>query len=238
MGMRRGVALWFVTTGGCAMGLAVSEDSAISFEDGASDAAAPCQRCMDGDEGAPIEVEPDAAQPEAQPDAAPPPSDAGVLPPDADAAVAGDAGSESLHIPGVHFMVVPGLRYLGEASDGTVVATATSAGRSETFSLDDEDGGQLESGDTVRVRAASGGFLEATDGGGSTLLVGVEHPAWQAFRVVRKSGAGLVANGDIVGLEAVASGRWVSAENGGGSKVFAYGGAMMVWEELAISGLP
>jgi chitinase len=96
------------------------------------------------------------------------------------------------------------------------------------------NGGSLDSGDSVFIRAGNGQYFQALNGGGSTLNAGSNNQlGWETFKVVKQNGSGTLKTGDIVGLQA-ASGSWVSAENGGGGNVFAYGGALGSWESFAI----
>ncbi|ADO75397.1 glycosyl hydrolase family 18 protein [Stigmatella aurantiaca] len=146
----------------------------------------------------------------------------------------------ALLIPGVSFKTVTGGRYVGAQNNGggAVIATATTVQAWEKFTLDDINGGALESGDTVFISAGNGQYFQAANGGGSTLnAASSSRLGWETFRIVKQSGSGAIANGDIVGLQTVTTGHWVSAENGGGSTVFAYGGALGDWERLTISGL-
>ncbi|SEK79241.1 Chitinase, GH18 family [Stigmatella aurantiaca] len=143
-------------------------------------------------------------------------------------------------IAGVSFKTVLGGRYVGAQNNGggAVTATATAAQAWEKFTLDDINGGALESGDSVFITAGTGQYFQAANGGGSTLnAASWNRQGWETFRIVKKSGSGAIANGDIVGLQTVTTGHWVSAENGGGGTVFAYGGALGDWEQLTISGL-
>ncbi|ATB41028.1 hypothetical protein CYFUS_006490 [Cystobacter fuscus] len=152
-----------------------------------------------------------------------------------------EAASSALRTSGVSFKTVLGNRYVGAQNNGggAVIATATSAQAWEQFTLDDINGGSLESGDTVFILAGTGQYFQAANGGGSSLNAASANAlGWETFRIVKQSGSGVIANGDIVGLQTVTTGHWVSAENGGGGTVFAYGGAFGPWEQLAISGLP
>jgi hypothetical protein len=127
--------------------------------------------------------------------------------------------------------------YLGAENDGggTVIATATVAKGWETFTLHDQNGGALESGDDVFIEAGNGDFFQAANGGGTTLDAASHNPeVWETFRVVKASGTGAIASGDVVGLEAVTKSTWVSAANGGGGTVYAYGASMGAWEKLII----
>ena len=148
--------------------------------------------------------------------------------------------SQALDIAGVTFQTVQGGRYLGAQNNGgsTVNATATVAQGWEKFTLDDINGGSLVSGDQVFVRAGNGQYFQAVNGGGSSLNAASNNRlGWETFRIVKESGSGTIANGDVVGLQTVTTGNWVSAQNGGGGAVFAYGGALGSWERLRIGGL-
>jgi|GEM_PF-1836496 len=151
-----------------------------------------------------------------------------------------EATSGALLTSGVSFKTVPGSRYLGAQNNGggAVIATATSAQAWEKFSIDDINGGSLESGDTIFILAGNGQYFQAANGGGSSLnAASASRLGWETFRIVKQSGSGVIANGDVVGLQTVTTGHWVSAENGGGGTVFAYGAAFGNWEQLTISGL-
>jgi hypothetical protein len=152
-----------------------------------------------------------------------------------------DGSADELVVSGVTFKTVLGQRFVGAQNNGggAVIATATAAQAWETFAIDDVNGGVLESGDTIFIRAGNGRYFQAVNGGGSTLnAASANRLAWESFRVVKATGTGAIKNGDVVGLQTVTTGNWVSAENGGGGAVFAYGAALGTWEQLTISGLP
>src|SRR5207249_4348221 len=91
-------------------------------------------------------------------------------------------------------------------------------------------------GDEVYIKTGGGQYFQAVDGGGGDLNATARRPLdWETFRIVRAAGAGVIKSGDVVGLQTVRSGNWVSAENGGGGRVFAYGPALGPWERLVIS---
>ncbi|PTL78892.1 chitinase [Vitiosangium sp. GDMCC 1.1324] len=151
------------------------------------------------------------------------------------------AASGALLTSGVSFKTVLGSRYVGAQNNGggAVIATATAAQAWEKFTIDDINGGALESGDSIFIIAGNGQYFQAANGGGSTLNAASSNRlGWETFRIVKQNGSGVIANGDVVGLQTVTTGHWVSAENGGGSTVFAYGAALGPWEQLTISGLP
>ena len=152
-----------------------------------------------------------------------------------------EVSSSALLTSGVSFKTVLGGRYIAAQDNGggAVIATATAAQVWETFTIEDINGGALESGDTIFIRAGNGQYFQAVNGGGSTLNAATwNRLSWETFRIVKQNGSGVISNGDIVGLQTVTTGHWVLAENGGGSTVAAYGAALGPWEQLTISGLP
>ncbi|HWZ87536.1 MAG TPA: chitinase, partial [Polyangiaceae bacterium] len=149
-------------------------------------------------------------------------------------------GEQGLMLSGITLQTVLVPHFVGAANNGggAVNATATVAQAWETFSLEDINGGSLQSGDSVFIHAGNGQYFQALNGGGSSLNAGSNNAqAWETFKVVEQSGSGAVNNGDIIGLQDV-NGSWVSAQNGGGATVFAYGGALGSWEQFRINGLP
>src|SRR5882672_5326611 len=77
----------------------------------------------------------------------------------------------ALQISGVTFQTVLQKRFVGAENNGggAVNATATLAQTWEKFSLEDINGGTLQSGDRIRIRAGNGQLFQAVNGGGSTL---------------------------------------------------------------------
>jgi hypothetical protein len=147
--------------------------------------------------------------------------------------------TQTLAINGVTFQTVLGRRFVGAENDGggAVNAVATVAQAWEKFSIEDINGGTLENGDRVFIRAGNGQLFQAMNGGGSTLNAGSNNTLeWETFAIEKQSGGGTIHNGDVIGLQTW-SGNWVSAQNGGGGPIFAYGGALGPWEELIIDGL-
>ncbi len=167
-----------------------------------------------------------ACAPEAEPTSAPAPAPV--------------TSSAAPLLSGVSFKTVLGGRFLGAQNNGggAVNATATTVQAWEQFALDDINGGALQSGDQVFIQAGTGQYFQAANGGGSSLnAASTNRQGWETFRIVKQSGSGTIVNGDVVGLQTVTTGHWVSAANGGGGTVFAYGGALGDWEKLTISGL-
>jgi hypothetical protein len=150
---------------------------------------------------------------------------------------AGASQSLGNEISGITFQTGLQGRFVGAVNDGggAVIATATVAQAWETFSLIDINGGSLESGDSVFVRAGNGQYFQALNGGGSTLNAASNNTlGWETFRIVKQTGTGTIHDGDVVGLQDSGD-TWVSAENGGGGKVFAYGAALGPWESLVFT---
>src|SRR5262245_53064791 len=82
-------------------------------------------------------------------------------------------------------------RYLGaeNGGGGRVLATATSAAGWESFQLVDTNGGTLQSGDVVYLRASNGQLVRALNGGGGGVdATGGLGQAWEAFRVTKANG--------------------------------------------------
>ena len=141
---------------------------------------------------------------------------------------------QALAISGVHFQTNIGKQFLGAQNNGggAVNATATQARAWETFTIEDLNGGALESGDSIFIRAGNGQYFQAVNGGGSTLNAASNNQlGWETFKIVAKSGAGVIQSGSVVGLQA-STGTFVSAKNGGGSTVSAAGATLRTWEEL------
>lgn len=137
-------------------------------------------------------------------------------------------------IAGVTLRTTLQSRYVGAQNNGggAVNATATAAQGWETFSFVDLNGGTLESGDSVRIRAGGGQYFQALNGGGSSLNAAATSAGTsETFRIVKKSGSGTIQTNDVVGLQA-ATGTWISAQNGGGSSVSAAGATLQAWEEF------
>jgi len=150
-----------------------------------------------------------------------------------------NAAAGGLRLPGVSFQTVLGGNHAGAIGNGggAVVATATVVADWERFALIDVNDGVLESGDRVFIQAGNGQYLQADNGGGSSLnAAGIQPLEWETFQIFKQTGPGAIVNGDVVGLKST-GGAWVSAQNGGGGPVFAYGGALGSWEQLKISGL-
>lgn len=156
-----------------------------------------------------------------------------------DAAEPLDSQGAPLVRSGITFKTTVVSRFVGATNNGggTVVATATAAQAWETFSLDDLNGGTLNSGDRVTIRTGGGRYFRAVNGGGAALdATASAAQGWETFTIVKSSGSGEIKNGDVVALRS-STGRYVRAVNGGGAAVDAQGAAISTWEQLTIGGL-
>jgi len=171
---------------------------------------------------------------------------AGDVPPGEPAAAAGESGGPPDHpdhplaaLAGTaaSFQTEQSGQFLtaADGGGGAVLADRTSAQGWETFGVIDRNGGGLESGDLVTLQTENGHYLMATNGGGGALdATSSNQQDWETFRLVRRAGGGTVRSGDIVGLQTLVSGRWVSATNGGGGAVGAGGEGLSTWESFRI----
>ena len=102
--------------------------------------------------------------------------------------------------------------YLSAAhcGDREVNGAAASVGPCETFTLYDVNGGVLMDGDTVYLQAPNGSFVVAENGGAGG-CIGCESPLsanravaghWETFTIHRAVGAGRIADGDAISLQA------------------------------------
>jgi beta-glucanase (GH16 family) len=128
-----------------------------------------------------------------------------------------------------HYLVAEG------GGGGAVNANRTAALAWETFTILDRNDGALVSGDLVFVRAHTGHLIQAAHGGGGAVNAGsfnqLDH---ETFRIVKRNGGGTINHGDLVGLQTLVSGRWLSALGGGGGGVDAHGVALDTWESFHI----
>jgi beta-glucanase (GH16 family) len=155
---------------------------------------------------------------------------------DADAAVLSQPLTTSRTI--ATFKTAIAGRFLGaeQGGGGAVRAVATQALGWERFTLIDLDGGALEHGDLVALETEAGFHLQAVGGGGGALVASTRNLAeWETFRIIRARGTGAVAPGDEVGLQALLSGAWVRAVDGGGGNVDVMGAARDTWETFTVS---
>jgi uncharacterized Zn ribbon protein len=149
----------------------------------------------------------------------------------------GASTAAATRISGVTLRTTLQPRYLSAVGNGGagVTATASTANAWETFSILDDNGGTLESGDEVRIITGNGRFFQAANGGGTTLNAASTHGlAWETSRIVSAT-PGTITTGSVVGLQTITTGSFVSALNGGGSDVRAFGAALGDWERFTIT---
>lgn len=116
-----------------------------------------------------------------------------------------------------------------------MMAYSTQAKEWETFTLTDQNGGALTSGDVVTLKSGGGQWASADKGGGGTITFTAPwEKAWEQFRIVKLSGAGAIASGDKIALKTVVTGQFVSAINAGGGTVVASAPEAREWETLTL----
>jgi len=124
----------------------------------------------------------------------------------------------------------------GGGGSGDVIANRNSAGGWETFILDDTNGGSLQNGDTVTLRARDTGlYLCAESGGGGDLVANrIYGGSWETFTIYKVSGSGTITTGDQVGFQ-VNNGQYICAESGGGGQVVANRSVLGSWETFTLA---
>jgi hypothetical protein len=99
-----------------------------------------------------------------------------------------------------------------------------------TFDLIDLNGGGLQNGDAIHLRASSGHYLVAEGCGRDTVNANRLTPGnWETFYIRDTSGYAWIGGGSRVGLQTVC-GWWVVAEGGGGGEVNANRSSLGAWE--------
>ncbi len=122
---------------------------------------------------------------------------------------------------------------------GTVRADSATAAEWQSFTLIDQNGGILQSGDTVSLLTWDGqNYLRADNGGGGAVsATATQIGTWERFTIIRIAGSGPINNGDSVALRA-SNGQYVVAELGGGSVVNANRNAIGPWETFGFELCP
>lgn len=116
-----------------------------------------------------------------------------------------------------------------------MMAYSTQAKEWETFTLTDQNGGALTSGDVVTLKSVGGQWASADKGGGGAITFTAPwEKAWEQFRIVKLSGSGAIASGDKIALKTVVTGQFVSAINAGGGDVVASAPTAREWETLTL----
>jgi hypothetical protein len=113
-----------------------------------------------------------------------------------------------------------------------VKADRNAAGDWERFVVIDLNGGELVSGDKVRLRAQNGKFVVAENG----MMKANRDVAstWETFTITKVAGSGTVRSNDKINLRAW-DGRYVVAERGGGKEVKADRAKAAEWEAFTIT---
>ena len=120
---------------------------------------------------------------------------------------------------------------------GDVHADRAVASGWETFTLNDLNGGDLQSGDSVTLATANGHFLCAENGGGGAVnATRTAAAGWETFRVIKIGGGGAIHDGDQIALQTVTTGQYLSAINGGGGLITADRPAIQGWEAFVVGG--
>lgn len=148
-----------------------------------------------------------------------------------ESAEAQPAGAGTLYI--VNLKASNGQFVVAEYGGGREVkADRNAAGDWERFVVVDLNGGNLVSGDTVRLRAQNGKFVVAENG-----LVKANRDTgstWETFKIMKVGGTGPINSNDKINLQAWDN-RWVCAERGGGHEVKADRTAAGPWETFTLT---
>lgn len=118
---------------------------------------------------------------------------------------------------------------------GTVGANRTWGQPHESFTLIDQNGGSLMSGDTVNLMAYDGVHYMVAEGGGGR-EVAADRPwagPYETFTIRNATGADPIRYGDSVTLQAQ-NGHYVVAEGGGGGVVNANRPQVGPWEQFTL----
>lgn len=84
----------------------------------------------------------------------------------------------------------------------------------ESFYLNDINGGELNSGDTVSIRTTTGWYWSATGGGGSTLYANQQSAiTWEVFTIQKRNGTGRIHDGDTFALKTYNNTHYVVANS-------------------------
>jgi hypothetical protein len=138
----------------------------------------------------------------------------------------------------VHFQAQNGQYMVAEGGGGGAInANRSAAGPWETFTLHDLDGGNLDHGDSIRIRTWDNVHYFIAGPDGVIHANSANAGAWEVFTLERRDGPGRVNEGDIVGLRS-AHNLWVVAEGGGGREVNANRTGFGPWEEFRIQAAP
>lgn len=134
------------------------------------------------------------------------------------------------------FRTANGSYLVAESGGGErAYANRPAQGLWETFTLVDVNGGDLDSGDTIRLQAYNGYWVVAELGGNDTVNANRLTPgAWEEFRIIKLNGGGPIVEGDQVAIQTTLNYYFV-AEGGGGGLLNANRTAIGGWETFTIS---
>ena len=135
----------------------------------------------------------------------------------------------------IHLKAQNGQYLCAEGGGGReVVANRDTADVWETFSIHDENGGLLQSGDVIYLAAHNGNYLCAEGGGGREVVANRSNPStWEKFTIEKVNGNGEIKNGEKISLRCF-NGQYLCAENGGGREIVANRAKVDVWETFII----
>jgi hypothetical protein len=136
----------------------------------------------------------------------------------------------------VHLRTLNGHFVVAEGGGGRDLnATRTAARAWETFTLIDQNGGELTSGDKVNLVAFDGQhYVVAEGGGGREVAANRPHARnWESFTIRKVNGGDPIRFGDSVTLQAY-NGNYVVAEGGGGGAVNADRPHARTWETFTL----
>ncbi len=139
------------------------------------------------------------------------------------------------------FKTFNNVNYLSAALNGggTVDTQRSAVGEWERLTIEDINGGTLNSGDQIRLKTQLGWYLVAEGGGGPGSILRADRrvaAAWETF-TIEKAGGGRISSGSVVSLRL--NGYYASAINGGGiatdGAVFVDRTWLSIWESFTIN---
>ncbi len=135
----------------------------------------------------------------------------------------------------IHLKAHNGQYLCAEGGGGReLVANRNNADIWESFTLSDENGGGLLSGDAIYMTAYNGKYICAEGGGGREVIATKDTPlSWERFVIEKRNGSGIIKTGDLVSLKC-SNGQYICAEGGGGREVVANRSIVDVWETFTI----
>jgi Glycosyl hydrolase family 26 len=162
-------------------------------------------------------------------------SGSGGMPAGSNDGSAGAMNSNAVSMPAT-LRTLTTSQYVSVAADGTLSAASSSAGTAEAFTLNDLNGGSLMDGDEVQLKASTGKYLSAANGGGTTVAATADQATDdETFVISRIAGAAVIASGDEVAFKAKTSAYYLSADQGGGGAVLANETHAEAWETFTLT---